>query len=855
MKTSIPFKILLPALLLLLHFNASAQCSGISNFPTGTITGPSPGQSVLVATNNFSGDYYDVYFNNDVNLRITSSIVTDIFYLEDMSTGSFIAGGAYSTYSNFAVFIPAGAIIRIHVWSSSNCVADAINRTITLIGIQPCISTVNSSSTFVYNAPANGVPENIFLQFPSQPYCSYAGEFTQVNFQPGRYKIESSILTDNVTVTSTASNIFNADTGFVTVEFLSANIRNIHISADANCTSDASCRNIIITCLTCTTAPTVSTIAATNVVQTSATLNGSANANNNSNCSVAFEWGTTTSYGNTTSPATAISGSTSTAVTANITGLNTNTVYNYRTVLTRPGQSNIYGSNQTFTTSQLIAPTVSTSAATNVVQTSATLNGSANANNNSNCSVAFEWGTTTSYGNTTSPAAPVTGANSTPVSFNLTGLTPGTTYNYRAVLSRPGQSSVIGSNQTFTTTTPTSSQQLFVTNVAFDNLSNAIALYQSQPTGAATYLNISVPSSQLDLPSATNMVFPTSNPKNFVSPGRTVNIYTKVRNQLINGQSTSLTLLKMRKSGVDPYITIIDSTSNVNNVAWGNSLWQDDSDPFTFQIASNTPPGHVVIFDFVVTEAGQPYTTYAVKVPVNPFVCTAFGPTGGNDSWFADDPSPDSQGNNNGIIEPTERIETKIDFDNITNFSFDYLFGELISPNAFIQIKNNWQGNSGNVSSKDWWNPFQSTLNTIDPNQSSITSTTDKVFDYNVSFTGEFNLLVNQSVIYSSIGTNRTYIKYSVPTVPYNQGYAPVRIDETKKGTDFKVYPNPSNGLYNIVCNVNLNAEITDVTGRVITKIKNVKNIDISNQACGVYFLKLSDEKSGLQKIIELIKK
>ena len=69
------------------------------------------------------------------------------------------------------------------------------------------------------------------------------------------------------------------------------------------------------------------------------------------------------------------------------------------------------------------------------------------------------------------------------------------------------------------------------------------------------------------------------------------------------------------------------------------------------------------------------------------------------------------------------------------------------------------------------------------------------------------------------------------------------------------VYPNPSNGVYNIVCNAELNAEITDVTGRKITKIKNVKNIDISNQACGVYFLKLSDENGGLQKIIELIKK
>ena len=69
------------------------------------------------------------------------------------------------------------------------------------------------------------------------------------------------------------------------------------------------------------------------------------------------------------------------------------------------------------------------------------------------------------------------------------------------------------------------------------------------------------------------------------------------------------------------------------------------------------------------------------------------------------------------------------------------------------------------------------------------------------------------------------------------------------------VYPNPSNGIYNIVCNINLNAEITDVTGREIAKIKNAKNIDISNQACGVYFLKLSNEKGGLEKIIELIKK
>ncbi|MEY4594083.1 MAG: hypothetical protein RIQ47_493, partial [Bacteroidota bacterium] len=488
-----------------------------------------------------------------------------------------------------------------------------------------------------------------------------------------------------------------------------------------------------------------------------------------------------------------------------------------------PGQSNIYGSNQTFTTLALIAPTVSTSAASSVSSYSAILNASANANYNPNCTVSFEWGTTTQYGNTTAPVVPVTGSSATPVSFNLTSLSPGTTYNYRAVLSRPGQSSVTGSNQTFTTTIPTSSTELFVTNIAFDKYSNATALYQSQPTGAATYLNISVPSSQLDLPIVTNMNFPASNPNNYVSPGKTVNIYAKIRNQL--SQATSLTLVYMRKSGVDPYISIIDSSSNVNNVAPNNSLWQDANDPFTFQISPSTPPGHVALFDFVVRESGSDYLTYAVKVPVNPFGCTPFGAPGGSDSWFSDDPSPDSDGNNNGIIEPGERIETKIDFDNLTNFSFDYLFGELISQETNILIRNNWAGASGNVSSKDWWNPFQSTLNTINPYQASITSTTDKVFDYNFTVPGEFNLLVNQSVIYSSIGNNRTYIKYRVSTDLYNQGLAPVTIDEIMYGPDFQVYPNPANEQVFIVVAENsmsygnLEAIIFDYQGKAVKQM------------------------------------
>ena len=97
-----------------------------------------------------------------------------------------------------------------------------------------------------------------------------------------------------------------------------------------------------------------------------------------------------------------------------------------------------------------VAPTVTTLAATNVLGTTATLNGSVNANGTST-TVTFNWGLTISYGNTVSGTpGTVTGASPTAVLANLTGLTPLTTYHFRCV----GVNSVgttYGSDLTFTT--------------------------------------------------------------------------------------------------------------------------------------------------------------------------------------------------------------------------------------------------------------------------------------------------------------------------------------------------------------------------------------------------------------------
>ena len=100
-------------------------------------------------------------------------------------------------------------------------------------------------------------------------------------------------------------------------------------------------------------------------------------------------------------------------------------------------------------TGAALPPTVTTTAATNVLGTTATLNGTVNANGTSTA-VTFQYGLTVAYG-TTVPGTPtpVTGSTVTPVLANITGLTPNTLYHYRCV--GVGSGTTNGNDMTFTT--------------------------------------------------------------------------------------------------------------------------------------------------------------------------------------------------------------------------------------------------------------------------------------------------------------------------------------------------------------------------------------------------------------------
>ncbi|MGA1976606.1 MAG: FISUMP domain-containing protein [Bacteroidales bacterium] len=115
--------------------------------------------------------------------------------------------------------------------------------------------------------------------------------------------------------------------------------------------------------------------------------------------------------------------------TSVITGLKASTNYTIRAYATN-SEGTGYGKAVTFETLGE-APIDTFLFVTNFDSLSVTLNGTVNPNYLSTV-VTFEYGTTTSYGNTVTAAqSPVTGNTNTPVSADISGLTSSTLYHYR----------------------------------------------------------------------------------------------------------------------------------------------------------------------------------------------------------------------------------------------------------------------------------------------------------------------------------------------------------------------------------------------------------------------------------------
>jgi ABC-type uncharacterized transport system auxiliary subunit len=130
------------------------------------------------------------------------------------------------------------------------------------------------------------------------------------------------------------------------------------------------------------------------------------------------------------------------------------------------------------------APTVTTDAASEVEVTTATLNGTVNANDYST-TITFEYGLTTAYGNTiAADQSPVSGATDTDVSVNLTDLSPNTTYHFRVKGESDGGSAA-GSDLSFTT-------NKYSQTITFDALADKTTNDDDFAPGATSNLGLEI---------------------------------------------------------------------------------------------------------------------------------------------------------------------------------------------------------------------------------------------------------------------------------------------------------------------------------------------------------------------------
>ena len=193
-------------------------------------------------------------------------------------------------------------------------------------------------------------------------------------------------------------------------------------------------------------APTVATLGASNVTTAGAQINGTVNPNG-FDSKYHFEYGTTTGYGSSSDTSDAGSGVIAVGVNAVLSGLSPGQTHHYRLVAVNPGGITL-GIDAVFT-SGTPTPTVTTSVASNITTTTARLNGNVNPNGFST-NYHFEYGTTLSYGLTTSSHSAGFGSTSVPVNASVSSLSPGTTYHSRLVANNGG-GTTYGNDTTFTT--------------------------------------------------------------------------------------------------------------------------------------------------------------------------------------------------------------------------------------------------------------------------------------------------------------------------------------------------------------------------------------------------------------------
>jgi len=426
--------------------------------PQGGLSFGGAAESQIAVDNSGGATDGDIYvtqgFPNVINIFAETGA-----YLGQLSESS---GGPFSEACGVAVD-PSGAVYVGDFTSGIHKFAPAANPPVN------ADNTANFSSVTNPCALAAGAGPTAGFLFAAQ----YFGPISKLDSATGEVKYEvSSDSHTTLTVDPGTGHVYGA-TGSTVKEFDASGVGSaVQVSStnpgsvEGVAVSGASGElyvsrenndRVLVFGAPIATVPDVVVEAATNNSGVHATLNGTVNPDGVELSECFFEYGTT-SFNQTApcaeTPAAIGTGTSPVAVHADIGGLAPNgTHYSFRLVAKNPEATAQSGSIAGFTTPD----TVITEAASAQTLNGATLNGSVNPDGVAMTECLFEWGTSTSYGETAPcvPNAAGIGSGTSPVAVHadLSGLHVGTVYHYRLKAAN-ANGPILGEDMSVQTTGP-----------------------------------------------------------------------------------------------------------------------------------------------------------------------------------------------------------------------------------------------------------------------------------------------------------------------------------------------------------------------------------------------------------------
>lgn len=355
-----------------------------------------------------------------------------------------------------------------------------------------------------------------------------------------------------------------------------------------------------------------------------------------------------------------------------------------------------------------------------------------------------------------------------------------------------------------------------------------------------------------DLPPSMN--YHASNPNNYINPGNTVVFKVEAYNNLNSGNN--LVSAECEISTTEPDVTIVQNTSGLNNVGWNSQAWSTGE--FMIEIDPTVQPGSILTFDFVVTDnlTNTEYETKCVEFVVAPLSLQ-------QNSSIDDDDNPDSDGDNDGIVEPNEVIEFLPYLENVSPLSASAVIGMFFDPNNCSDL-NVWAdttGSSGQVVNWSSWNINMNQPQPIAPGATDMLPEYDFVFGYYKNDTYKFDMGLDMAGLFNIVdgGQSQSLVKWYIPCT-FNPSYpdAPACTASNDKFefTPITIYPNPVREELTIsvsIESIGKTFAITDNTGKIVlenTFYSTLNKVNVTSLDSGVYFIS-SDNSSQPIKFIK----